>query len=129
MKKVLLIAGLAVLAFAGKASAGVFDPDMIRSSATAIGPISVSSYTATAIDSAARLMEGRFLISISNEGSDAIRCGFDVGVSSTSRGFLIPAAGEPGSTWTQKLKSTINVWCMATGLTPINVSLMQGKGR
>lgn len=123
MKKLLMLFGIIMVLGVVKAHA-VSDPDFIRSSATVISPISVSSGTTPAqIDAGSNLLAGRFVLVISNEGSDNIRCGFSASVTTTTNGFLV----IPGSPFVVKLASTIPVFCIATGSVPINISLIQGK--
>lgn len=124
-KKILLGILLSLGAFAGRAYAGVPDPDFIRSTATVHAPISVSSSTATQIDAGSTLLIGRFVAVVDNEGADNIRCAFSSAVTQTANGFLI----RSGTPYVIKLSSNIPLFCIATGATSINVSLLQGKSQ
>ena len=121
LNKIILVA-VAAFFLPAIASAGVPDPDMVKSSATVLSGISVSESVATQIDTDSRRLADRFVVVIDNEGSDSIRCGFSSSVTQTTNGFLIRA----GVTYAIKLSPNIRLWCMATGASPVLVSLTQG---
>ena len=124
MKRLLIVAGLLMALGVSKANAA--DPDMIRSSATAISPIVVSSSVVTQIDAGLNLLVGRFIAIIDVEGADAVRCGFTNTVTQTDNGMLLAPADPPT---VLKIASAIPIYCIATGATSITVSLTQGKSR
>ena len=123
MKKILGLAAILICLGMGKAHA-FGDPDYIRSSGTVHAPISVSSSVATQVDSGI-VLTGRFVLVLDNEGSDNLRCSFNASVTQTANGFLV----FPGQPLVLKLASTIPLYCIATGSSAINVSLIQGKSR
>lgn len=124
MKKLLIVAGLLMALGVGKANAA--DPDLIRSSATVIAAVSVSSSVTAQIDAGLNLLTGRFLVMIDVEGADPVRCGFSDAVTKTANGFLIDPDDPP---FILKLSSNIPIYCRATGATSIDISLTQGKSR
>lgn len=114
---------LAALLLAPMAHAALFDPTLVRSSATAISAISVSSSVATQIDTAPRLLADRFYMTVCDEGADSIRCGYSSAVTQTTGGFLIRTTACK----TLMVVPSIHLWCMATGSSAMLASLEQGS--